>query len=240
MSAPTCGTIVPGFRGLVGRSSGLCLLRWRREGGSVGQTALRAAWTMSACVSPLPLVFAERLGADGVTDGTAFWLVRGLGLLQRHLGGTHLGAGHVGYAEGVVPQAIEQGARIECGRFAPRARALPRGFRGGRAGCRLRFAAPGRVTAAPAVSPASWETGRRPATRTPPRFRYPGRASVDRRRGRRSTDSISGPSGLLVMASAPFEGELFTSRGIRSTGRPETCPREGGEGPRSGWPGTTN
>jgi hypothetical protein len=100
----------------------LAALAQRR--GRVGQTALRAAWTMSACVSPLPLVFAERLGADGVTDGTAFRLVRGLGLLQRHLGGAHLGAGHVGYAEGVVPQAIEQGARIECGRFAPRARAL--------------------------------------------------------------------------------------------------------------------
>jgi hypothetical protein len=90
----------------------------------VGQTALRVAWTISTRVSPLPFLFAERLGADGVTDGTTFRLVRGLGLLQHQLGGAHLGAGHVGCAEGVVLQAIEQGARIECGGLAPLARAV--------------------------------------------------------------------------------------------------------------------
>ena len=87
---------------------------------------------------------------------------------------------------------------------------LPRGFRGGRAGCRLRFAARERVTAAPAVSPASCATGRQ---RTPPRSRYAGRAR--RRGGRRnrpSTDLVSGPSNVLVMVSALFEGEPTGAR----------------------------
>jgi hypothetical protein len=35
-----------------------------------------------------------------------------------------LGGSHVGHAEGVVPQAIEQGAVIESGGFARRVRAL--------------------------------------------------------------------------------------------------------------------
>src|SRR5262245_26463708 len=79
---------------------------------------------MSVRVSPLPLVFAERLGAYDVADGMVFWLVRGLGLLQRDLGGAHLGAGHVGHTEGVALQPIEQCALIDSGGFAARARAL--------------------------------------------------------------------------------------------------------------------
>jgi hypothetical protein len=46
-----------------------------------------------------------------------FGLVRGLGFLERHLGGTHLGAGHVDYAEPMAPQPIEQSALGACGEF---------------------------------------------------------------------------------------------------------------------------
>ena len=95
---------------------------------------------------------------------------------------------------------------------------LPRGFRDGRAGCRLRFAARGWVTAAPAVLPASCEAGRRSATRTPPCSRCPGRAR--RRGGRRnrpSTDLVSGPSGLLVMVSTLLKASKLVPA-------PAACP----------------
>jgi hypothetical protein len=72
----------------------------------------------------LPFLFAERFGADGGQDGRIFRLVRGLGTLQHELGGAHLGGGHVGRAEGVMPQAIVQGAVIESGGFAKCVRAL--------------------------------------------------------------------------------------------------------------------
>ena len=108
-----CGTIVPGCRGLAAAHPGYAAGAARRR----QRTYVRAH---SSSLSGSALTVPRTARLFGSSAASAFF--NATSAFFSATSAAHLGAGHVGHAEGVAPQAIDQGAVVDGGGFGAFAR----------------------------------------------------------------------------------------------------------------------